>query len=330
MFNNLDEKLLNLNNRHFFIIDTIIFLFTPFVALTLRMDGLEGVYPYQSRLLIATILFSIVKLTVFFVFGFYRRYWRYASIEELAQIAILSLISLVVELIALNILYFVPIIGIDPLPRSLPFLDSLLSLIFVGGVRFSVRAGEKVGQKKRKYCRRDRVLVIGAGDTGVSLVQEMQRNPQLGLLPIAFIDDDPQKLNLKIRGLSVVGNRHQIPELARFYNIKKAIVAMPTAPGKVIREIVDLCQATGIKTSTLPGMHEILNNRDRVSLGSLRDVNIEDLLRREPIQTDVESVFRFLGGKTVLITGAGGSIGSELCRQIFRCHPAEIVLMGRF
>jgi FlaA1/EpsC-like NDP-sugar epimerase/EAL domain-containing protein (putative c-di-GMP-specific phosphodiesterase class I) len=328
MFNNLDEKLLNLNNRHFFIIDAIIFLFTPFVALTLRMDGLEGVQPYQFRLLMATILFSIVKLTVFVIFGFYRRYWRYASIEELAQIAILSLVSLVVEIILLNILYLLPSLGIDPLPRSLPFLDSLLSLIFVGGVRFSVRAGEKVGHKKRKYCRRDRVLVIGAGDTGVSLVQEMQRNPQLGLLPVAFVDDDPQKLNLKIRGISVAGNRHQIPEIARFHNIRKAIVAMPTAPGKVIREIVDLCQATGIKTSTLPGMHEILNNRDRVSLGILRDVNIEDLLRREPIQTDVQSVFRFLGGKTVLITGAGGSIGSELCRQIFRCHPAEIVLMG--
>jgi FlaA1/EpsC-like NDP-sugar epimerase/EAL domain-containing protein (putative c-di-GMP-specific phosphodiesterase class I) len=328
MFYNLDEKLLNLNNRHFFIIDSIIFLFTPALGLLLRMDGLAETEPYQSSLIVATFLFLAIKLTVFFAFGFYRKYWRYASIEELAQIAILTLISLIIEIVVLNLFYYLPVIAIDPLPRSLPFLDSLLSFTLVGAVRFSVRAVEKVSQKKIKHCRRDRVLVIGAGDAGVSLVQEMQRNPQLGLLPVAFIDDDPQKLNLKVRGIPVAGNRHQIPELARLYNIRKAIVAMPTASGQTIREIVDLCQATGIKTSTLPGMHEILNNRDRVGLGILRDVKIEDLLRREPIQTDVEEVFRLIEGKTVLVTGAGGSIGSELCRQIFRCRPAQMILMG--
>ncbi len=328
MFNNLDEKLLNLNNRHFFVIDTIIFLLTPLIGLILRLDGITGVARYQSRLVVATLLFLVIKLTVFCLFGFYKKYWRYASIEELAQIAILTIVSLVVQIIGLNILYILPVASIEPLPRSLPFLDCLLSLILVGGVRFSVRAGEKVGQKKKKYCRRDRVAIVGAGDAGVSLVQQMQRNPQLGFLPVAFIDDDPQKLNLKVRGIPVVGDRHQIHEIATAYNIRRVLIAMPTAPGKTIREIVDLCQASGIKASTLPGIQEIINEHDRVRLGSVRDVNIEDLLRREPIQTDTQAVFQSLEGKTVLITGAGGSIGSELCRQIFRCRPAQIVLMG--
>lgn len=328
MFNNLDEKLLNLNNRHFFVIDTIIFLFTPLMGLTLRLDGITGITRYQSRLFVATLFFLAIKLTVFCLFGFYKKYWRYASIEELAQIAILTMVSLVVQIIGLNILYILPVASIEPLPRSLPFLDCLLSLILVGGVRFSVRAGEKVGQKKKKYCRRDRVAIVGAGDAGVALVQEMQRNPQLGFLPVAFIDDDPQKLNLKVRGIPVVGDRHQIHQIATAYNIRRILIAMPTAPGKTIREIVDLCQASGIKASTLPGMHEILNEHDRVRLGSVRDVNIEDLLRREPIQTDTQAVFQSLEGKTVLITGAGGSIGSELCRQIFRCRPAQVILMG--
>jgi FlaA1/EpsC-like NDP-sugar epimerase/EAL domain-containing protein (putative c-di-GMP-specific phosphodiesterase class I) len=328
MFNNLDEKLLNLNNRHFLVIDTIIFLLTPLLGLVLRLDGITGVTPYTSRLVVATLLFLGIKLTVFFLFGFYKRYWRYASIEDLAQIAILSLISLIVEVIALNLLYILPIFRIDHLPRSLPFLDCLLSFILVGGVRFSVRAGDKVGQKKKKYYRRDRVLIVGAGDAGVALVQEMQRNPQLGFLPVAFVDDDPQKLNLKVRGIPVVGNRHQITEIVTSYSIRRVLIAMPTASGNTIGEIVQLCQAAGIKTSTLPGMHEILNERGRVRLGSVRDVKIEDLLRREPIETDTQAVFSSLAGKTVFITGAGGSIGSELCRQIFRCRPARIVLMG--
>jgi FlaA1/EpsC-like NDP-sugar epimerase len=169
-------------------------------------------------------------------------------------------------------------------------------------------------------------LVVGAGSAGVSLVQEMQRNPQLGFYPVAYIDDDPQKLNVHIRGIPVVGDRHHIPEVVQSMEIQKVIIAMPTVAGQVIREIVDICKAHGIPTSTLPGIHEILNGRVRVD--SVRDVRIEDLLRREPVQTDIERVYQFIQGKKVLITGSGGSIGSELCRQIFKCQPAEIILLG--
>lgn len=170
------------------------------------------------------------------------------------------------------------------------------------------------------------MLIVGAGSAGIALVEEMQRNPWLGFHPVAFIDDNPQKLNLRIRRLPVVGNRDRIPKFVRSLHAHKVIVAMPSVPGRVIREIVDICQSIGVPTSTLPGVNEILNSR--VSIGSIRDIQIEDLLRREPIHIDREKVCQLLAGKKVLITGAGGSIGSELCRQVLKCRPAEILLLG--
>jgi FlaA1/EpsC-like NDP-sugar epimerase len=131
---------------------------------------------------------------------------------------------------------------------------------------------------------------------------------------------------LRIRRLPVVGDRYKIPELVRSLHIRKVIIAMPTAPGNVIREVSDICQKTGVQTSTLPGIHEILNGR--ISLGNVRDIQIEDLLRREPVQMDVQKVSELIRGKRILVTGAGGSIGSELCRQILKCQPSELILVG--
>jgi FlaA1/EpsC-like NDP-sugar epimerase len=193
-------------------------------------------------------------------------------------------------------------------------------------MRFRVRALEHSHLYRRDRFRRDRVLIVGAGSAGVSLAQEMQRNPALGWRPVAFVDDDPAKLNLRIRRLPVAGDRYRIPELVRSLHIRKVIIAMPTAPGNVIREVLDICQEAGVPTRTLPGIHEILNGR--VSLGRVRDVQIEDLLRREPVQMDVAQVSQLIRGKRVLITGAGGSIGSELSRQVLKRYPSEIMLLG--
>ncbi|MGF1936146.1 MAG: nucleoside-diphosphate sugar epimerase/dehydratase [Nostoc sp. ChiQUE02] len=320
------RKLLELKNTHLLIFDIIIFSITPLLALLIRLDGSLDIEADISQLGIATLLFLLVKLIVFWSFGFYRRYWRYASIEELTYIAMLMVSAIVIQSMTFNVLHHILPFVIDNLPRSLPFLDGLLSCIFIGGLRFSFRVAERFIQRQVVFNPRERVLIIGAGSAGVSLVQDMQSNPQLGFHPVAFIDDDPRKLNVHIRGIPVVGDRYQIPNTLKSSQIHKVIIAMPTVAGHVIREIVDICKATGTQTSTLPGIHEILNERVRVD--SIRDVRIEDLLRREPVQTDIEQVHKFIKGKIVLITGAGGSIGSELCRQIFKCRPAEIILMG--
>ncbi|MDB9374356.1 polysaccharide biosynthesis protein [Nodularia sphaerocarpa] len=326
VLNSLYTTLPKVRNRHLFIFDLVAFLIAPLLALLLSLDSHLELPVYILGLGIVTILFLAVKLIVFWNFKFYRRYWRYASVEELIYITTLMIGAIIIQ----TILFHIVVNSLHPvvpkLPHSLPFLDGLLSCLFVGGVRFSFRVIERFRQKQAVSYQQERVLIIGAGSAGISLVQDMQSNPQLGFYPVAFIDDDPQKLYAPIRGIPVLGDRYQIPHIVDFLQIKKAIIAMPTLGGEDIREILDICKATNIKTGTLPGIHEILS--DRVRVDSIRDIRIEDLLRREPVQIDIERVSEFIKGKTVLITGAGGSIGSELCRQIFKCQPAEMILIG--
>ena len=327
MISKLDRKLLTLNNQHIFALDAIVFLVTPLLSIFLRLDRIAALEQYKYAIPLATLIFLTIKLSLFYSFGVYRRYWRYIGIDELNQITTLTMIGVVIEFFIISIFDYLTTSSLYIIPHSLPLLDGILSLVLVGSIRFGISSVETVKQqKRRRFYRRDRVLIVGAGNAGVSILQEIQRNPKLGLVPVAFIDDDPKKLNLQIRGISIVGNRFQIPEIVSSLNIRQVVIAMPTAPGKVIREIVDICQAIGIKTSTLPGINEILDNRRNVNV--VREVKIEDLLRREPIDTDTEGVLRFVQGKKVLITGAGGSIGSELCRQIFRCRPEVMVLVG--
>jgi FlaA1/EpsC-like NDP-sugar epimerase len=158
------------------------------------------------------------------------------------------------------------------------------------------------------------------------IVRELQNNPHLGLEPIGFLDDDLSKHDVKIRGVPVLGDRHAIPHIVKKRQVRQVIIAMPTAQGREIRDIVRICGEAGVQARTIPGIYELLDGS--VSVKQVRDVRIEDLLRREPVRTDTSAVSGMLRGKRVLVTGAGGSIGSELCRQIIRCAPAELVLVG--
>lgn len=323
----ITRVLVGLRTRHFLMIDGICFTIAPVLALKIRLDDdTLNFAPYLQGLAIITVLFLAVKLTVLYCGGFYKRYWQYAGLEEMAQIAMLIGVSLTVEIILFQQLYHLDNSPIAHLPRSLPLLDAMLSFMLVAATRFSIPALTRWNQKPWKVQKRVRVLIVGAGSAGTSLAQTMQRSPEVGLDPIAFIDDDPQKITKRIRRLNVLGSRGSIPELVRSLNIGKVMIAIPSAAGKEIREIVEMCQSIGVPTSTLPGLNEIINGR--VNLGSLREVQIEDLLRRAPIQTDIEKVLVLIGGKKVLISGAGGSIGSELCRQILKCDPAEIIIVG--
>jgi len=182
-----------------------------------------------------------------------------------------------------------------------------------------------LGQQRRLRGAR-RALIVGAGAAGEMIVKELMGHPAVGLNPIGFVDDDRSKHGHRMCDLPVMGNLAAIPELVLAHEIDEVVIAMPRAPGAVVRQVVRAALDVGVKTRTVPGMFDIISGR--VSVASLRQVEIQDLLRREPIQTDLEQVRNLATGETVLVTGAGGSIGSELCRQLARLEPAQVVLLG--
>jgi FlaA1/EpsC-like NDP-sugar epimerase/EAL domain-containing protein (putative c-di-GMP-specific phosphodiesterase class I) len=315
-----------LRNRHFFLLDIGVACLTPILALTLRLDGVFNLSTYAGGLITATLLFLIVKLAVFYQLGLYKHYWHYASIDELTKITALVLAATLLQTIAFDGLYGVTGFSVDALPRSLPIFDGILTLIFVGTSRFSIRFSSRMGQRMSKRVRRDRVLIVGAGNSGIDLVKKMQSDPQRNPQPVAFIDDNPAKINRRIQGLTVVENHYQIPKIVHSLNIDRVIIAMPSVSGKVIQEIFEICQSAKVKTSILPRLDEIINHQLKAK--TVREIEIKDLLRREPIQTDMQRIAQFIKGKKVVITGAGGSIGSEICRQVLKCCPAEMILLG--
>ena len=179
-------------------------------------------------------------------------------------------------------------LGGTGLPRSLPIIDGLLTLFFVGGTRFSVRAAEYWQARTSNRTQRKRVLIAGAGDAGEMIVREMRTSPRVSLEPVGFVDDDKMKKGAVIHGIQVLGEVVNIPELVAEYRVQEVIIAMPTAPGKMIREIVGLCEEAGVACRSMPGIYELLDGR--MSISRIRQVKIEDLLRREPVKVDTEKV----------------------------------------
>lgn len=325
--NFLNKKLLKLRNRHLLVLDILFLLISPFLALAVRLDGQIEFNYYLHALTYSTLIFLISNIFIFYKLGLYKRYWNSASVDELAKIIYIVFFAIIAETAIFILFYNLTWFNFERLPQSLPILDGIFKFIFVASARFSIRLFERLNERRRISYHGERVLVVGSGKSGTSIVQEMQRNPQLGLNPVAFVDDDIEKKDLKIRGIPVMGTRNSIPEVITKMDINKVIIAMPTALGSDIRDIVSICRNTGVQTRTIPGIYELLD--DNIRIESIRQVQIEDLLRREPVKTDIKKVEDFLKGKKVLVTGSGGSIGSELCRQIIKCNPTEIILLGQ-
>lgn len=314
------NTLLSLRNRHLFILDGFFLALTPILALSLRLDDLGNIWYYAAPLLRYTLLALAIKVSVFYAIGLYQRYWRYASIEEL----VLILKAVGGTGVAITLFFFAFHDSWLSLPRSLPLIDALLTVAVVAAPRFTLRLLSRrhitAGANQR------RALIVGAGDAGQMLAREMRQNPNLGYDLVGFVDDDPKKHGLRMRGVSILGGREHIPELVREYKVQQLVIAIPSASGTAIRQIINICNQAGVQTRILPGFADMLNGDVRV--GRLREVQINDLLRRKPIEIDIAAVRKLVRGKRVLITGAGGSIGRELCRQIWRCNPAALILLG--
>lgn len=326
MTNQAAHFVLRLRNRHFFLVDLILFAFIPLVAILLRTDDV-----FEGRYIPPLVIYAIASLPAWFgVFiwsGLYTRNWQYASIEELTTIlravGVGSFVNIVLFFLILRPLNLIT----EDFPRSIPFLAGMLALIAVGGTRLSVRFMDRL-RRQRQFAGHSykQVLIYGAGNAGTSIVRELLSNPQLGLNPVAFLDYDRNKHGTFIYGVPVAGGRESIGMAVRDYHATQVIIAIPGAPGKLVREIAAECQAHNLNVKTVPGMFELLDGS--VTVSKLRSVEIEDLLRREPIENKTEAVATFVRGKRVLVTGAGGSIGGELCRQIAHCAPSQLILLG--
>lgn len=314
-------------NRHFYFLDLALLTAGVYLSYTLRLESFTFAQ-IDSGFWFFALLVALVIPAVFYLFGIYARYWVYASVGEMSllisAVVIGSGICAGVSLIALSVLP--P--GTLELPRSIPFIFFPIAMGVTAAPRFGLRVYAQYahGRLRPPTGEPQRVLVVGAGDAGTMIVREIQRNPALQMQVIGFVDDDPYKRAARILGVPVLGDRRSIAQLSADHKIDLVIIAMPTAAGRDIREIVRLCEQAGVKTKTMPGIYEVLSGH--VSVSQLRSIQIEDLLRREPVLTDIQAVRSLLADRCVLVTGGGGSIGSELCRQILRCHPATLVVLG--
>ena len=314
----------HLRNRYFALGDVIMLAGAAYLSYVLRLERLDLEAFWPSFFLFTVLAVGITLLT-FRRVGIYSRYWLYASVEEvLLLVGSATVAALVVGGLSVVAGYILP--DNAPIPRSIPFIYLLLAIALTAGPRLALRATSGRFKARRPNLTAVRALVMGAGEAGSMIVREFRNNPQLGVQVVGFLDDDPAKRGVQIRGVRVLGTRQDIPRVVEQQRVDSVIIAMPTAPGKVIRDVVSACEQAGVQTKTIPGIYELLGGT--VSVNQLRDVDIEDLLRREPVQTDTKAVSALLRGKRVLVTGAGGSIGGELCRQVLRCEPESLVLLG--
>src|SRR5258708_20255554 len=316
-------------NRYFLFLDILIFCLSALASYAIRLETFT-----LSNLILYGIVWYLcmgvpIRLVLFFVHGMYSRYWKNAGPSELMLVGSACLTS---GFAILLISFAAAIIPNERMlvPRSIPFIDFSLVMIVVSGSRFSPRAWyhlqrgrrRRNGNAKNEYKR---ALVLGAGQTGIQVLEALGRDASL-IQPIGFLDDDVAKVGTFVRGYRVFGNRIHLSAVVQSAQIDEVIIAMQSAQARVIREIVLECQKIGIEYQIVPGLYEMVTGRINVS--NLRPIEIDDLLRRTPIKLDVQDIQRQLRGRCVMVTGAGGSIGSELSIQIARCKPSKLLLLG--
>ena len=313
----------NVRNRFVLIGDIALIIVSVLGSFALRLDVSELPFYFPAALIMCAVAL-LIKLPVYFYFGLYRRLWIYASTSELRLITVAVTTATVLTSGVMLLLNFLNLVK-PGMPRSALGIDWLISLVLIGGSRFALRIlAEQSAVSRNGQARR--TLIIGAGDAGALVVRELQKSSQLNLVPIGFLDDDVSKQNHQIYGVSVIGKVNKIASVLDSKQVEEVIIAIPSAPGKIIRMVNDACRQKGISSRTIPGIYELIGGK--VSVNRLREVDITDLLRREPVKIDDRLIGASFSGKRILVTGAGGSIGREICRQVARWNPSELVLLG--
>jgi FlaA1/EpsC-like NDP-sugar epimerase len=317
------------------LLDSFFVTFSYFLAYFIRF---EGDIPNQEwSNFKATILFILpFKLCVFVFFRLYKGMWRYTSLVDLLNI--LKATSISSGLIILTILFTYRFEGF---PRSVFVLDWLLSVLFISGIRVAIRVLLSENEDglpslnqifhllfgKKSPKEKKRLLIIGAGDAGEKILREIRDNSRLNYEVAGFLDDDHKKKGKRIHGVPVLGSISKIHKLASHAEMDEILIAIPSASARQMRRIIENCEATGLRIRTTPGIGELIDGK--VSFKTIREVSFEDILGRDPVNLDLKSIGDYLTDNVVFVSGAGGSIGSELCRQIAQFHPKNLILFDK-
>lgn len=320
---NLD-KTLWIKRIFMVLMDICIVILTSITALIVRFEfSLSAVPKYYIGVVWSSLPATLViAIIVFYVFRLYSSLWVYAGVTELLYLAAACIVDTLLNTVTILLNYR------DqeyPLPRSWYFIYGTLLLAFMFISRYSYRAvrtffGKKVDEKNLK-----RVLVVGAGEAGNSIIKEISGSRFVNMHIVGFVDDDKSKIGKYMHGVKVLGDRNDIIEIAKEYLVDEIIIAIPTASAKETKAILDICKQTGCELKRLPGMYQLVNGD--VSISKLKDVDVNDLLGRDPITVDLDSIMGYVADKVVMVTGGGGSIGSELCRQIASHNPKQLVIV---
>ncbi|MGB9081845.1 MAG: SDR family NAD(P)-dependent oxidoreductase, partial [Desulfuromonadaceae bacterium] len=301
-----------------FLSDTFLIALALCLSFLLRFDF--TIPPQQLDLFWECLLVvMIVKPLVFVVTGFYNSLWRYASVQDAVEILKGVTLS---SILAVSAVFFLR--QFTPIPRSIFVLDWVLLFALLAASRLLWRIWRETYVVSRS-CDGPRTLIVGAGEAGSLLLKEIRRQPHAAYSVCGFVDDDPEKKGMKLHGIPVLGGAKQLKALIIANEIEDVIIAMPSADGKTLRGIMDSCKNANVTFKTLPSIGELIDGTLTVS--QIKNVEIEDLLGREPVVLDRELIGGYLSGKRVLVSGAGGSIGSEICRQVAQFGPEKLILL---
>lgn len=293
-----------------------------FLALWTRFEfSIEQIEkPYAETALDYTLINIITTLLIFAFFKLYNSLWQYASVQEMLNVVVACFLVACVQSVGMHMLLM-------SMPRSYYILYMFFLLVLIASSRFFYRGlrAVRANMAAERSGKAVNTMIIGAGDTAFSLIKDMNNSYQVHNRVVCVIDTDPKKIGTNILGSPIVGNDSKIPWAAERYCVQEIFIAIPHLSGNRKKEILEICKNTGCKLKILPSMAQIVNDEVRVS--NLREVEIEDLLGREPVRTNLDEVMGYIQNKIVLVTGGGGSIGSELCRQIAAHHPKQLIIL---
>lgn len=315
-----------LRRRRFFLVlyDILAVLISGYLALCVRFDFSFSEIPTNYEYVMLRVMpYSIViTILIFIIFRLYSSLWTYAGMVEIVNIASAGIVAGFAEILLIMILNKNVSV---PMPRSYYFLYTVFLMVLIFLSRFSYRGFRACIRRRVNEGIQKRVLIIGAGAAGDAIIREIKNSSYLDMKIVGVIDDNPNKIGNYIHGIKIIGNRDTIIENTKELDVDIIILAIPTASAKDIKELLNICKETGCELKRLPGIYQLVNGE--VSVSKLKDVDVNDLLGREPIQANLETIMGYVSDKVVMVTGGGGSIGSELCRQIAMYHPRQLVLV---